>query len=365
MAEDADQADKTEQPTQRKLDQARERGQMVNSREVGHLFAIGAIAFGLLVVAPWSAARLGAALRQVLAHAGYPREDPAALGWLIVGLLAEVGICIAPLIALGVAASLGATLMQQAVTFSAEPLLPKLARLSPLAGLKRICSLNNLVEFGKGVVKLVLVAAVGWSVLWPERDLMARLGEAGAGEVMAILVALVVRLLGAIAALLVVVAALDWAWQRHHHIDQLKMSREEVRQEHRENEGDPVIKQRLRALRMERARRRMMTEVPKATVVITNPTHYAVALSYDAATPVPTVVAKGTDLIAKRIRELAAEHHVPVIENPPLARALHAQVEIGAAIPASHYQAVAEIIALVMRLRRSPGRPPPRPDGAI
>ena len=161
------------------------------------------------------------------------------------------------------------------------------------------------------------------------------------------------RLLLAIAAVLAVVAVLDWLHQRQRFMGEMRMSRHDLRDEHKQTEGDPVIKQRLRALRQSRARRRMMAEVPKATVVVTNPTHVAVALRYDAvARTAPTVVAKGADLVARRIRETAAAHAVPIVEIPPLARALHAAVEIGQTIPEAHYQAVAQVIGHILRLRR-------------
>jgi flagellar biosynthetic protein FlhB len=238
-----------------------------------------------------------------------------------------------------------------------KALTPKPERISPLAGVKRLLSAQTLAELVRSLVKLALV---GWLVL--------ALGRAAAGPILgavelsvagflALLVDLGWRLFLALAVGTAVLAALDFLWQWHSLRSQLRMSRREIVEEHKHTEGDPLIKQRLRGLRLARARRRMLAEVPKATVVITNPTHFAVALRYDPQTaPVPVLIAKGTDRVAARIREAALAHGVPLVENPPLARLLHATVELGRAIPKAHYEAVAEVIGYVLRLRERAAR---------
>jgi flagellar biosynthetic protein FlhB len=214
------------------------------------------------------------------------------------------------------------------------------------------------MEFVKGSAKIAIVGAMAYYLLRPEFDGLERFFGFDMVALLAVLKTLTIRLIAGVLAVLAAVAALDVFYQRMSRLRRLRMSREELRDEYKESEGDPLVKGRLRQLRMERARRRMMQEVPKADVVITNPTHFAVALRYDqTAMGAPKLVAKGADLVARRIRELAEEHKVPIVSNPPLARALYAGVEIDQEVPPEHYKAVAEIIGYVMRLRRGALRP--------
>jgi flagellar biosynthetic protein FlhB len=218
--------------------------------------------------------------------------------------------------------------------------------------------MQALMDFVKGLAKLGVVGAVSWYLLRPEFDNLERFFDYDMVALLAVLNRLAVKLLVGVLLVMAAIAALDLFYQRLAHRRKLRMSREELRDEYKESEGDPLVKGRLRQIRMERARRRMMQDVPKADVIITNPTHFAVALRYDPAKmPAPKVVAKGADLVARRIRELAEEHKVPIVSNPPLARALYASVDIDDEIPPEHYKAVAEVIGYVMRLRR--GRPRP------
>ena len=350
MAQEDDGAEKTEEPTQRKIDQARERGQTASTKELGHLLIIGTGALLCVTAGPWSSERIAKALRAYLADAAGLTLDLGGLGQSLLDLLREVGIALGPLALAFIAAAVAGPILQNAVVVSAEPMTPKLSKLSPLAGAKRLLSANSLIELAKNLVKLVLVGSVAAMVLWPRRAELLGLSELGAGPFAAYLVDLAVRLMVAVAALMLIMAALDWIWQRHHWLSELKMSRQDIKEEHRESEGDPMIKGRLRALRMERARRRMMAEVPKATVIITNPTHFAVALQYETGMPAPKVLAKGADLLAQKIRELGRQHDIPIVENPPLARALYKAVEPGQSIPVAYYQAVAEIISWVLQL---------------
>lgn len=352
MAEERDDADRTEEPSQRRLEQARERGQVASSREVGHVLVLGSALLLLIAVGPWSVEKVVGSLRRLLAGAG----EPTALGLdataRFATALGETATALAPWLAGLLLAGIAGPLLQHAVVFSATPLAPKLERISPIAGLRRLFSSSTLVELVKNLVKLGLVVGVAYVLL---RGLASEL----ASDVWLSPIGLAdrllhqtVRLTGGVLLALVGLAALDWIWQRYQHRRQLRMTRQEVKEELRESEGDPIVKQRLRQLRMERARRRMMAEVPKATVVVTNPTHYAVALRYKGATmAAPKLVAKGVDEVALKIREIARAHDVPVVENPPLARALYAALEPGDTIPPAHYQAVAELIAYVYRLR--------------
>jgi flagellar biosynthetic protein FlhB len=351
--EEKDDSQKTEEPTQKRLDQAREDGRVVATREVASFLLLGMAALlcgGGLAVA---ASRLAHELKPWLAGAHLGTREPAALAGPLIDVLLESGLVLAlPLGAAMVLAAL-ASLAQHGPIWSPKAAAPQASRVSPMAGLRRLFSSSSLAELARGLIKLIGVGAIAYVVGTDEA--MAILGsvELDARGLLALIGHLATRLLTAIAAFTAVLAVLDYVWQRHSFMRQMRMTRQEVLDEHKHNEGDPIIKQRLRSLRLARARRRMMADVPKATVVITNPTHFAVALRYDPAeAPAPVVVAKGADRVAAKIREIAAANSVPLIENPPLARLLHASVEIGQPIPPAHYRAVAEIIGYILRLRQ-------------
>ena len=258
----------------------------------------------------------------------------------------------APFVLATLLAGAGSVLLQSGFLLNPAALRPDLRRINPLAGSRRLASPESLVELGKSLAKVAVLGAAVWHVvegsvkqlaaapLWDLQTLLGRtLGE-------------VVRVLAAVLAVQAVIVALDLFWVRLRHARALRMSREDLRQEQRETDGDPRVKGRLKQIRLQRGRKRMLAAVPKATVVLTNPTHYAVALVYDRArNAAPRVVAKGVDEMAARIRALAQESKVPLVANPPLARALY-RVELDTEIPAEHYQAVAEIIAYVWRLRQ-------------
>jgi len=353
VAEDQDQAQKTEEPTQRRLEEARRKGQVAASREVNHVFILGA---GTLLIGGMGAhliVRLGDLLLPFVAAPHALPTDPDGLGRLLVELAAAVGGALLPTMILFVVAALAAGLVQNGWVASAASLTPKLERISPVAGVKRLASLRQVVEFLKGILKIGLVTIAAGFILWSWIQPVLLSPALEAGPLTALLGAIALRLLGTITILVAALALLDMAYQRFEHRKQLRMSRRDLQDEFRQTEGDPQLKARLKGLRMERARRRMMAAVPNATVVITNPTHYAVALLYEPARmAAPRVVAKGADTLARRIREVARAHRVPLIENPPLARTLHAAVDLDAEIPPAHYRAVAEIIGRVMRLRR-------------
>ena len=352
MADDQDDGQKTEEPSQRRLEEARSKGQVASSREVNHALMLGAGALLVGILAPRVADDLAASLRRLLEHPHEIRLTALGVDRVLAGLLGEIGgaLLLAALLLIG--AALASGLIQNGLILSAEPLAPKLERLSPLAGAKRLFSLRSLVEFGKGVAKITLVGAAGIALLWPARSRIITAADLDAGTLLGLLGDLALRLLAGVALLVGLIALLDVLYQRFEHRKQLRMSRRDLQDEFKQTEGDPFIKARLRNLRMQRARRRMMAEVPKATVVVTNPTHVAVALRYEGdAMTAPRVVAKGLGSLAERIRTVARAHAVPVIRNAPLARALHAGVEIGAEVPPAHYRAVAEVIGYVMRLR--------------
>jgi len=252
-----------------------------------------------------------------------------------------------------------ANLIQHRPLVSLDPITPKFSKISPLAGAKRLFSRDSLVNFLKGLFKIGIVAVVMFYALWPERDRFETMVTADPAALLAITQELVLKVFWAAVAIMTIIAAADFAYQRQTWWAKHRMTLQEVREEFRQMEGDPKIKGRLRNIRLQRARKRMMSAVPKATVVIANPTHFAVALKYERGMNAPVCVAKGVDLIARKIRDVAREHDIPVVENPPLARALHGTVEIDQEIPPEHYRAVAEVIGYIMRLRRAVGTASP------
>jgi flagellar biosynthetic protein FlhB len=255
-----------------------------------------------------------------------------------------------PFVLLVLAAIVG-NMVQHRLVWSAEQLKPKLSKISPSAGFKRLFSKIAVANFVKGLVKLGLIGAVMAGLLWPKRDQLDVLVTMDPAAILALTRTLSLEMLGAVVAILAIVAAADYLFQYRQWYERQKMSVRELKEEFKQTEGDPAIKAKIRQLRQTRMRKRMMAAVPKASVIITNPTHYAVALQYERGMNAPICLAKGMDNIALKIREVAAEHRIPVVENPPLARALHATVEVDEEVPPEHYKAVAEVIGYVMRLR--------------
>jgi len=353
MAEERDDTEHSEDPTPRRLEEAIKRGDVVKSMEVSTWFTIGGGTLMLMVFAAPMAASLTATFRGLLAHSDDIPVDGPALDLLVKSLAAHVVAALGiPILVLALAALLG-NVIQHRILFSVEPILPKLSRISPAAGLRRLFSIQALANFAKGLAKLTLFGAVIGALLWPQRHRIGGLIAADPALILPFTRALAIRMLGTVVAILAVVAAADYLFQYRQWYERQKMSLREMKEEFRQSEGNPAVKGKMRQLRTARARRRMMAAVPKASVVITNPTHFAVALQYERGMNAPVCVAKGADLIARKIREVAEAHGIPVVENPPLARALHGTVEIDQEIPQEHYRAVAEIVGYVMRLRRA------------
>ncbi len=350
MAEDAE--DKTEDPTDRKLTQAREQGNIPTSQEV----KIWAGLVGALVIvtmfAPYMADDVKRLLVPFIEHPhAFPMEQ-SDVGQILAEItIGIIKVLILPMMLLMVLAIVSA-MAQTGLMFLPDKLTMDFSKLSPMKGITRIFSGRNLVEFLKSLFK---VGAIGFVIFLMLRSRMSEYAALAALDLMAMLDYLrhqVVAMIMVVVLLVFVLAAADWFYQRWSFTQQMKMTKQEIKDEHKQTEGDPMIKGRLRALRMQRARQRMMAAVPRASVVVTNPTHYAVALQYDVESMgAPVLVAKGVDLIAKRIRDLATENEVPIVENPPLARALYATVELDEEIPPEHYKTVAEIIGYVMKLK--------------
>ena len=351
MSEQGDQGQKTEDASQRKLQNARDEGRVAQSREINTWFVFGASGILLLFVAPSLVRTLASALAAFIDPQRFLVPDGVA--WGAVGaILGRVGAALAVPLGVLMAAAIAGTVVQTGFVFATERLRFDFSHVSPIAGLTRLCSLRSLVEVAKSLAKVVVVGAVVAFMLRGEIARLSLVAVLTPEQTIAGIQHLVLRLLLGVLTVLTLLAGADYFYQRFQHLRSLKMTKREVKDEMKQSEGDPMVRARLRQIRMDRARRRMMAAVPGASVVITNPTHYAVALKYEmGAAGAPTVVAKGSDLVALRIREVAEENGVPVVENPPLARALHASVRIDQEIPAEHYKAVAEIIGYVFRLK--------------
>jgi flagellar biosynthetic protein FlhB len=350
MADD-DASEKTQDPTQKRLDDAHDRGDVVKSQEVNSWFVIAGAALVMSSFSGGVASGLGASLRNLIEKAYMIRVDGPGLLALTKSL---------ELMLLGVLAGLAGNLVQHRLVWSADALIPKFSKLSPMAGAKRLFGKQAAANFLKGLVKMLALGAVMAAILWPQRHRIEAMVHLDPAALLGVAKALAMQLFGAVVALLAVVAAADYFFQYRQWFERQKMSLHEVKEEFKQSEGDPHIKGRIRQLRQSRMRKRMMAAVPTASVVITNPTHFAGALKYERGMAAPICVAKGADVIALKIREVAKANDVPIVENPPLARALHATVEIDSEIPIEHYQAVAEVIGYVMRLKRGLSAAGPR-----
>jgi flagellar biosynthetic protein FlhB len=365
MADDQDHESKSEQASEQKLRKAREKGDVPVSREVGQMMGFG----GMLVVAVLAAGTglLPAmnSLGSMFSMAGQVQVGTAMpgvrdLGPQIATTLGPVVLLAAGALGLFFVGSVLAGLLQGPFVASAERIRPKMDRLSPARGLKRILSADHLIEFARSLFKLAVIAAAGESIVWSivnallpgavlEPEWLPGLLQDGA-----------VRMLGLITLLMVPVAILDLVWKRIAHLRKQRMSLQEVRDEYKDAEGDPHVAAKRAQIRRQRSRQRIQQAVPTATMVVTNPTHFAVALRYERGVDTaPVCVAKGTDRIAARIRKIAHENAIPVIESPGLARALFATAELEKPIPEAHWQAVARLVTYVLDLRRRIRRKPP------
>lgn len=355
MADEHD-SDRTEDPTQKRLDEALERGDVVKSQEVSTWFVIGG---GALMLAAFSGSMSGGlttTLRGLIANSHQIPVDGRGLIAIAGRIEREVLAAIALPLAVLVLAALAGNMIQHRLVWSADSLKPKFSKISPLAGLKRLFSSQALANFAKGLIKLAVIGSVMVALLWPQRHRLEGLVSTDILGTLLLTRSLSLELLAVVVAILFLVAAADYLFQYRQWFERHKMSLREMKEEFKQAEGDPLVKGKIRQLRQARMRKRMMAAVPKASVIITNPTHYAIALQYDRGMEAPVCLAKGIDAVALKIREVAGEHAIPIVQNPPLARALHAAVEIDQAIPPEHYKAVAEIIGYVMKLRRAAGR---------
>ncbi len=354
--------ERTLPPTAKRLADARKEGQVARSRDLAHLLVLGV---GAALLIGFASPLAGAGIKLVASGLTFDARavaDPSKMTTRLSELAAGGLLALAPIFVAMAAAAVAAPLAVGGWLFVPSQAAPKFSRLSPLSGMKRMLSLRALVELLKVMLLAGLLGAVGFSFIAHQVDALAGLAHENLPVSLAHFGALLAIALGLLVAVLAVSATIDVPFQLFEHHKKLKMTLEEVRRESKETEGDPHLKARIRRMQLEAARKRMMAAVPTADVVVTNPTHFAVALTYaDGGSRAPVVVAKGTDDVAERIRDIARSHGVPRLEAPPLARALHRHVDIGEEIPAALYTAVAQVLAYVYQLQAFAAGRAPRP----
>ncbi len=353
MADNTDESQKTEEPTDKKLEDAFKKGDVAKSTELKTWFILVAIALTILISSKAVSTDIKNILRSSIENSHSIEVDGPALKIYTAEVMSVVGgILVLPMLFLVIGALAG-TMIQHKPILTTEKIKPKLSKISPLAGFKRLFSMQNFVELLKSIAKLIIVGGLVVFIVWPEKNRLETIMMLDITEVLDLVYILTLRIIGGVIAIMAFVAGLDFMFQKMQFMKKMKMSKQEIKDEMKQNDGDPHVKGRLRQIRMERSRSRMMAAVPDADVVITNPTHYAVAISYEhGEMQVPKLVAKGVDNLALKIREIAEENDVPILENPPLARILYASVDIDDEVPPEQYQAVAEVISFVLKLKR-------------
>ncbi|MFK0298363.1 flagellar biosynthesis protein FlhB [Brevundimonas sp. NPDC090276] len=356
MAEGSDPESKTEEATPRKLEEARKKGDVAKSPDVAAAMSLAGAVAVLLIGGGYFSQQMAEDMLPFLA------EPHAMIGGLQAGAGVEIGMravwavtpFLAALMLAVIIGGVGGNLAQSGFLFTAEKLKPKWSTLSPLSGFKRIYGPDGIVQFIKTFLKLIAIGAVCWWVLKPHAREFENLAAMSPAAILPFARDLAGSLMIAALIFLGFTAGADFIWQKFRFAKRMRMTKEEMKEDFKQTEGDPHVKGKLRQIRMQRSRQRMMQAVPTATVIVTNPTHYSVALRYepDQGDAAPICVAKGVDAVALRIRELARESGVPVVENVPLARALYAAVDVDEVIPREHFEAAAKVIGFVMQGRK-------------
>jgi flagellar biosynthetic protein FlhB len=352
MAEEAA-SERTEQPTPRKLEKARGKGHVPQSQELSSVVTILALLAAIAMVSPSLMQWMQAEVRDGMSCRSSVFADTKTFLGFVHTKIISVLLAMAPLLGAMVVASTAACIGIGGLVYAPGALEFKFSQLNPMSGFSKLFNGRSLVRLVTSIAKLILVTMIAWYYLWDKVPMLASLRWAWSDQLLAAIAGIILGLMIRIGIALLVVAAADAFYQKWKYREELKMTRQEVKQEHKESEGSPEVKGRIRKIQFETAARRMLQEVPKATVVLVNPTHVAVALRYEAKTmEAPVMVAKGADLLAERIREIARAYGVPIISRPELARSIFATVEPGQPVPENLYIAVAEVLALIYRLRR-------------
>ncbi len=350
MAEENDQ-EKTEKATPKKRQEARKKGQVAKSREIPSVLVLLSALSVFYFAGGWMFNQLGDIMRSVYQQIAYIQLGVESTHALLWQLFLKIIVLLAPLIATVAVAGVCGNIAQTGLMFTGETMSPKFSKMNPLKGIKRLFSISSLVELLKSILKVAIIGGVSYAMLRGEMDKIPALIELDIMSILSFFGRVALKLGFYTCLVLIILAALDLFFQIWKHERDLRMTKQEVKDEFKQREGDPMVRSRIRAAQREMAMQRMMEAVPDATVVITNPTHLAIALKFDRNMPAPLVVAKGAGHIAAKIRTIATEHDIPVIEQKPLARAMYKDVEIGQQIPVELYQAVAEVLAYVYRLK--------------
>ncbi len=348
---------RTEKPTPKRRSEARKKGQIARSPDLTSAAVLMGGIVALVITAPTMLDRFADVVRVGLSQSGDTHlAGRAGLGSLMWWAMKSMLGIAAPVAITATAAGLVANLVQNRPQITGAALAPQWSRINPRTGMKRLIGTRALFDAGKTIVKTTVVAVAAFVAIWPRMTDLGRLAGAPPGEIMSQLAGAVMTLALYVCFAFLIIGIIDFTWQRYQHEKSLKMTKEEVRQEARQSDLAPEVRRSIRRRQFARARKRMIADVATADVVVTNPTHYAVALRYDGSRPAPEIVAKGVDLVAAAIRAAAEEASVPILTNPPLARALHREVEIGQMIPDEFFAAVAEVLAYVFRTARRRNR---------
>lgn len=342
--------EKTEKPTAKRQNDARSKGQVGKSQEISAAFVLLSGFLALKIFGPAIYDEIVGYMMYIFAHL-YQPIDVESVMRLFLGMIVVLAKTALPIMLVIMITGLAINFFQVGIIFTTEPLQFKLDNLNPINGMGRIFSKNALVELVKSVLKILIVGLFVYRYLMDEILQMPKLITANLQMVMHLIGSVILLLAFKIVAVFMVLAVLDYLYQKWQHLDGLKMSKQDIKDENKQSDGDPQIKGKIRQKQREMAMQRMMQEVPKADVIVTNPTHFAVALKYESGMRAPVIIAKGQDLIAQKIKEIGREAKVVIVENRPLARALYATTEIGDVVPPELYKSVAEVLAYVYRLK--------------
>jgi flagellar biosynthesis protein FlhB len=353
MAEDQNDQERTEQATPKKLEDAREKGRVAKSRELPSVAVMGACLVYLYFNASSMTTQLMDMLRTHLRNAGRFSISMDSIQPMLVDVLIQTSMILLPFLLVAVVSGLLVNIFQAGFVFSSEAIAPKFSKIDPIKGFQRLFALQSLVELFKNIMKMIIVGMVAYITIKGETDQIMPLVNLNVQHIFLYIGRVSFKILYTTCWVLIILAVLDYVYQKWEYAKSLKMTKQEIKEENKQTEGDPLIKGRIKRLQREMARKRMMAAVPKADVIITNPTHLAVAIRYEASTMnAPVVVAKGADLLAEKIKEIAVENGIPLVENKPVAQVLYRMVDVEQSIPENLYKAIAEILAYVYSLKQ-------------
>lgn len=348
MADD-DAQEKTEQPTGRRREEAKDKGQVAKSQELNSVAVLIAGMIAYKALSDMFGNTILQFMRTTYIESSFMQITVNSFPAQLIGFMKVIALILLPVLLIVLFGALVSNVAQVGFMVAKKVLIPDFNKISPLSGIKKLFSLRSIVELLKGILKITILALVSYSVITKHQDSFAFLAYKSASEIMAALGFVLIELTFKITLALLVMAAADYAYQKYEHEKSLKMSKQDVKEENKQDEGSPEVKGKIKSLQLQATRRRMMQDIPEASVVVTNPTHIAVALKYEpkSSSDAPKIIAMGKNKLAQRIKEIARENDIPVIENKPLARSLFKSCEIGMEIPAEFYQAVAEILSIV------------------